>query len=103
MEVLDRIEEATRAAERNFIPKPYDGHLLVFNPKTRDDDPFRDEALGWRPLAMGVVTAYEFEGDHLGIMRQPHVQKLAALLAEHLADAYRQPALNCSEALTASK
>jgi amino acid adenylation domain-containing protein len=103
MEVLDRIEEAARAAERNFIPKPYDGHLLVFRPKTRDDDPFRDEALGWRPLAMGGVTAYELEGDHLGITSEPRVQKLAELLAKHLADTHQHETERCSEAVSASE
>jgi amino acid adenylation domain-containing protein len=103
MDVLDRIEEAARAAERNFIPKPYDGHLLVIAPKTREDDPFRDNALGWRPLALGGVTAYELEGDHLGIMSQPRVEKLADLIAKHLADAHGHEAQTRSEAMSASK
>jgi amino acid adenylation domain-containing protein len=102
-EVLDRIEQAARLGVRNFIPKPYDGHLLVFRPKTREDDPYRDEALGWRPVAMGGVTAYEVEGDHLGIMRQPHVQKLADLLARHISVAHQREAERRSEAMSASK
>jgi amino acid adenylation domain-containing protein len=103
VEVLDRIEEAGRLSDRNFIPKPYNGHLLVIRPKTREDDPYRDDALGWRPLAKGGVTAYELEGDHLGLLRQPQVQKLADLLAKHIADANHNEAERCGQAATLIK
>lgn len=99
VEVLDRVEEAGRVADRNFVPKPYDGHLLIIRPVTRDDDPYRDEALGWRPLANGGVTAYEVEGDHLGILRQPQVQKLADLLARYISDADQHRAEKSGEAV----
>lgn len=103
MEVLDRIEKANQLAERNFIPAPYDGHLLVIRPGTREDEPYRDEAFGWRPLAAGGVTAYEVEGDHLGILRQPHVQKLADLLARNISDAHQTGSERRSEAMSAAK
>ena len=78
--VLERVRDASHLAVRNFIPKPYDGHLLVFSAKTRYDDPYRDEALGWRPVALGGVTSYVIDGDHLSIFRKPAVGAIAEKL-----------------------
>lgn len=81
-DVLERVRNASHVAARNFIPKPYDGHLLVFSAKTRIDDPYRDEALGWRPLALRGVTAHKIDGDHLSIFRKPAVGVIAEKLEE---------------------
>jgi amino acid adenylation domain-containing protein len=87
--VLSRVRDASLLAARNYVPKPYDGHLLVFSAKKRDDDPYRDAALGWRPVALGGVTAYEIEGDHLSIFRSPDVGAIAEELDRSLRQAQR--------------
>lgn len=84
-DVLGRVRNASHLAARNFIPKTYDGHLLVFGARMRNDDPYRDEALGWRPMALGGVTAYVIDADHLSIFRNPAV----AAIAEELDRALR--------------
>jgi amino acid adenylation domain-containing protein len=82
--VLARVRDASNLATRTFIAKPYDGHILVFSAKTRNDDPYRDEALGWRPLALGGVTSYVIDGDHLSIFRKPAVERIAEILDKEI-------------------
>jgi amino acid adenylation domain-containing protein len=94
-QVLERVRNASHVAALNFIPKPYDGHLLVFGARTRVDDPYRDEALGWRPVALGGVTAYVVDGDHLSIFRNPAV----GAIAEKLDRALRKAQQNTQESI----
>ncbi len=86
-QVLERVRNASHVAALNFIPKPYDGHLLVFSARTRVDDPYRDEALGWRPVALGGMTAHVIDGDHLSIFRNPAVGAIAEKLDRALREA----------------
>ena len=88
-QVLERVRNASHVAALNFIPKPYDGHLLVFSARTRVDDPYRDDALGWSPVALGGVTAHVIDGDHLSIFRTPAVRSVAEKLDRALQDAHR--------------
>jgi thioesterase domain-containing protein len=87
--VLIRVRDASISAARAFVPKPYDGHLLVFRARPRDDDPYRDEALGWRPVALGGVTAYKVDGDHDSIFHYPDVVAIAKILDRELQEAQR--------------
>lgn len=83
----ERVRAASIAAAAAYRPAPYDGPLLVFSAALRDDDPYGDDALGWRPLARGGVTAIEVEADHLSITRAPIVHTIA----RHLDEALRKP------------
>jgi amino acid adenylation domain-containing protein len=87
--VLERVRNASHVAALNFIPKPYDGHLLVFGARTRVDDPYRDNALGWRPVALGGVTAHVIDADHLSMFRNPAVGAIAEKLDRALREAQR--------------
>ncbi|MGM0576453.1 MAG: type I polyketide synthase [Myxococcota bacterium] len=51
----------------------------------------RDEALGWGRLARGGVEIRRIPGDHLAVLRQPHVGALAEQLGEALDRALRSP------------
>jgi amino acid adenylation domain-containing protein len=83
--VLIQVQDASISAARAFVPKPYDGHLLVFRVGQRDSDPYRDDALGWRPVALGGVTAYKVDGDH----DYPDVVAIAEILDRELQEAQR--------------
>jgi len=80
IDVLRRIRDSSRLAAQNFMPKPHDGELIVFSSKQRVDRPYRDEMLGWRPLALGGVKACEIEADHDSILRGPAVCAIAEIL-----------------------
>jgi thioesterase domain-containing protein len=86
-ETLARVMEASRLAAQKFVPKPYSGHLHVFRARVRHEDPYDNEALGWRSLALGGVTVFEIDGDHETIFRQPGVAAIAEILAKALRSA----------------
>jgi acyl transferase domain-containing protein/thioesterase domain-containing protein/SAM-dependent methyltransferase/acyl carrier protein len=46
-----------------------------------------ERTMGWAKLAAGGVEVHELPGDHLSVLKPPHVQVLAARLAECLARA----------------
>jgi len=87
IDVLERIRDASRLADRNFMPQPYDGEVFVFSAKQREDHPYRDEALGWRPLALGGVKTCEIDADHDSILSSPAVFRVAEILDRALTEA----------------
>jgi amino acid adenylation domain-containing protein len=86
--VSSRVATASIQSACKYLPKPYDGHLLLFRAERRYDNPYQDDALGWRPLARGGVSAFTIDGDHISIFRHPGVagiaQKLDAALLQSL-------------------
>lgn len=84
---LDRIQKANLSAARKYIPMAYRGHLLLFRARWRDDDPYHDDALGWRPVTLGGVTVCEVDGDHFSILRSPQVVQVARNLDSALREA----------------
>ena len=81
---LDRIREASLAASRKFVPKPYDGQATVFRAKQRPDEPYLDASLGWAPVVFGGVTTHEIDADHNNIFEAPAVNSVAELLDAEL-------------------
>ena len=90
--VQNRVRDAGLLAAHNYVPKLYDGHLLVFSARERHDDPYRDEALGWRPVALGGVSTFIVDGDHTSIFRSPGVAPIAKALDAALLGAQRKTA-----------
>ena len=88
--------EAQRAAayaraERDYATsvKPYSGRAVLFCSADRmRDEPWGDRTCGWDglPANLAIETV---PGDHLGILRQPGVRDLAALLNTAVEDASR--------------
>ncbi len=77
------VRVAMRAqASQAYFPEPYPGKLVLFRAMERD--PFQEESamnsrdLGWKALAAGGLEIFDIPGDHLGILKAPHVQVLAA-------------------------
>ncbi len=65
-------------AWRRYTPRAYSGRITVFYATGQEHPlcPTRD--LGWAALAARPVEVREVPGDHLSMMRHPHVQALAA-------------------------
>ena len=88
--IVRRVRIANLATIEDFVPKTYNGDLLVIRASRQyDEDPYQDEALGWRPVARGALTICEIEGDHHSILKPPMV----AVLAEKLDEAIREAQL----------
>ena len=80
-------EAALRAwARGRYVPRPYPGRIVLFRARDLGLGPgYRiDSLLGWRELARGGLDVHEVPGDHLGILREPHVQVLAEKLRPYL-------------------
>ncbi|MEO8659882.1 MAG: condensation domain-containing protein [Bryobacteraceae bacterium] len=86
-EDLESLRRMARgAAMRKYSARPYDGPLVLLRAIERNqfetDDP--QELWGWRRLAMGSIAVHHIPGDHLGILKKPNVEVLAAKLRESL-------------------
>jgi aspartate racemase len=80
--VLQNIEELAFAAVKDYEPQVYGGDVALFlaSDLTSDYD-LRD---GWRELVRGRIEAHEISGNHINIIKEPHVRALAEKLRECL-------------------
>ena len=64
----------------------YDGRAILFRAFRRNENPgWRIEyAHGWEQIIHGGLDVRVVEGDHRGILQQPHVSGLAEVLAQYL-------------------
>lgn len=74
----------------SYAPPPWPGRAVLIKSDWWYDRPFfdrghREETLGWRDLVTGGVEVRRASGDHLGMIRSPHVQVLARELLRALA------------------
>jgi len=69
----------------NYLPKPYNGRIVLF--KTKDShawEPRIPPDLGWGPLATEGVEIFEIPGDHVNMFIEPNVSVLGDRLARCL-------------------
>jgi aspartate racemase len=76
--VLKNIEEINFAAVKDYQPRTYSGDVTLFlaSDLTADYD-LHD---GWRELVSGKIDAHEISGNHINIIKEPHVGELAEKL-----------------------
>ena len=76
--VLQNIEEINFAAVKDYEPQTYSGDVTLFlaSDLTADYD-LHD---GWRELVSGNIDAHEISGNHINIIKEPHVRALAEKL-----------------------
>ncbi|MBL7952769.1 MAG: AMP-binding protein [Flavobacteriales bacterium] len=67
-----------RALER-YQPKPYSGKVLLVRSRQRANEP-----AGWQNLLLGDVHTRVLPGEHLTILREPHVRAVVAAVEEYL-------------------
>ena len=75
------------AAWRRYVPKTYDGRLLLLNALERASEYGADRTLGWKTCATGAITIHIVPGDHYTIMHPPHVGALIERLTPYLVTA----------------
>ncbi|MDH4278291.1 MAG: AMP-binding protein, partial [Acidimicrobiia bacterium] len=87
LEVRRFIEDNIQSQLR-YEYRPYPGPMAVYKAA---EDPFTGHFLeidlGWRPVADGGLTIRVVEGDHLTMVAEPHVGRLADLLRVDVDDA----------------
>jgi thioesterase domain-containing protein len=75
---LKNIEEINFAAVKDYVPQTFAGDVTLFlaTDLTADYD-LHD---GWRELVSGRIEAHEITGNHINIIKEPHVRLLAEKL-----------------------
>ena len=71
-------------AWRRYEPKPYPGRIVLFRTKHQPPESSQEADLGWGRLAKGGVQVENVRGDHMTMLRRPHVRSLAKRLKAHL-------------------
>ncbi|MEN3329445.1 MAG: hypothetical protein V7638_4252 [Acidobacteriota bacterium] len=69
---------------RDYVPTRYGGRISVLRARRQPRNRIRDLNLGWGKLAGGGVDVHFIPGDHGNVLKEPHVQGLAAELKKCL-------------------
>jgi len=75
----------------DFVPRTYEGRIAVFRVREQPRKRIRDPQLGWGKLARGGVDVRLIPGSHSSVLREPHVQGLAAELKKYLLQYSKEP------------
>ncbi|MBD1869937.1 amino acid adenylation domain-containing protein [Cyanobacteria bacterium FACHB-471] len=74
---------ANSQAAYRYVPKPYPNRITLFR-AVEQPDAIRDEpSLGWNALTSDIQL-HQVPGNHLSLLKQPHVQTLAQQLGQCL-------------------
>jgi amino acid adenylation domain-containing protein len=79
---LLRIVYANAQAAYRYVPQPYPDRIALFK-ATEQADFGQDSTLGWSTLTKDVQL-HSVPGNHLSLLKQPHVQTLAQQLHPYL-------------------
>lgn len=74
---------ANSQATYRYIPQPYPQRLTLFKAAEQPDAFKHEPALGWSRL-VADVQLHHVPGNHLSLLKQPHVQALAQELGQYL-------------------
>ncbi len=78
-----RIVYANAQAAYRYVPQPYPNQITLFKACEQAAATGQDSTLGWRALASDVQL-HQVAGNHLSLLKQPHVQTLAHQLRPYL-------------------
>ncbi len=73
--VLKNIEEINFTAVKDYVPQTYSGNVTLFLASDLTAD--YDLHEGWRELVAGEIETHEIPGNHINIIKEPHVGALA--------------------------
>jgi thioesterase domain-containing protein len=78
-----RIFYANGQATYRYTPQNYPNQITLFKAAEQADYLRPDPTLGWSQLA-SHVQIHQVPGNHLSMLKQPHVQTLAQQLQQYL-------------------
>ncbi len=81
--VLHSVTEFNSLAAHRYVPRAYDGKVTLFW-ACGDLRGSNDLVAGWSALATGGIEVQKIPGNHLNIIKEPHVAELANKLTECL-------------------
>ena len=90
---MQNVTQANRNARRDYVPRPYSGHITFL--KATGNNPARtyDPQAAWAPLATGGLETHEVPGTHRTMVFEPHAGRLAATLVDCLDRTWARSAL----------
>ncbi len=68
----------------NYMPQPYSGRITLLRTGQTFGETGQTPDLGWRALAADGVEIYRIPGEHMDVLRAPHVQVLAGQLQRQI-------------------
>jgi thioesterase domain-containing protein len=78
-----RIFYANSQAVYRYVPQPYPHPITLFNATEQAIHLQQNPTLGWNLLATNIQL-HPIPGNHLSMMKPPHVQTLAQQLQQYL-------------------
>ena len=75
-----RVFYANSQAVLNYVPQTYPKKINLFRTKVQSSIAKEDPSMGWHQLTVGGTEIYHIPGNHLTMLRKPHIQILAAQL-----------------------
>ncbi len=79
-----RLLRASSQAALRYKPEPYPNSIALFRISNQSSRAHRNPTMGWSELAVKGVEVHEVPGNHLTMLRPPHVQLLVKKLRECL-------------------
>ncbi|MDZ7955197.1 amino acid adenylation domain-containing protein [Nostoc sp. DedQUE09] len=75
-----RVFYANSQAVLNYVPQAYPKRINLFRTKVQSSIAKEDPSMGWDRLTVGGTEIHHIPGNHLTMLRKPHIQVLAAQL-----------------------
>ncbi|MBD1808186.1 amino acid adenylation domain-containing protein [Microcoleus sp. FACHB-SPT15] len=75
-----RVYQANTQANLNYVPQIYPNPITLLRTSGESSTAHKDSTLGWSQLAKGKVEVHQVPGNHLTMLKKPHVQVLAEQL-----------------------
>ena len=72
-----RIYQANNQATLSYVPQVYPNSITLLKTSVQSSKADQDSSLGWSQLAEGRVEIHQVPGNHLTMLRKPHVKVLA--------------------------
>jgi hypothetical protein len=72
-----RIYQANNQATLSYVPQIYPNSITLLRTSVQSSKAHQDSSLGWSQLAEGRVEIHQVPGNHLTMLRKPHVKVLA--------------------------
>ena len=75
-----RVFYANSQAVLNYVPQAYSKQIHIFRTKVPSIIVTEDPSMNWDQLAIGGTEIHHIPGNHLTMLKKPHIQVLAAQL-----------------------
>jgi thioesterase domain-containing protein/acyl carrier protein len=72
-----RVYQANNQATLSYVPQVYPNSITLLRTSVQSSKAHQDSSLGWSQLAEGRVEIHQVPGNHLTMLRKPHVKVLA--------------------------